>query len=174
MDNSIPRPVNLPLKQCKGCHLWLTRDNFGIDNGMRDGMFYKCKSCCAIHRKKYYDPNKARTRRLRQYGITPNEYNRMLAEQGNVCAVCKRPETHIRNHLTKNTGETRLLSVDHDHKTGEARAILCSACNVALGRMDEDPERIRALADYAEWCQNREPSKKIVQLPLLSDIDNAV
>jgi hypothetical protein len=106
------------------------------------------------------------------YGITPHEYDRMLAEQGGMCFVCKRPENHPNTH--SKTGEIRLLSVDHDHATGDARKLLCSSCNVALGRMEEDPERIRALAEYAEWCQTREPSKKIIQLPMMftqPDID---
>ncbi len=167
IPDSVPQHNPSRKKQCKGCYLWLTLNNFGVDTGMSDGLFYKCRACCARHRKENYDPNKARARRLRQYGITPKQYEQMLVEQGGVCAVCKMPETHIRNHLSAKTGETRLLSVDHDHKNGDARAILCSGCNVALGRMNEDPERIRALADYAEWCQTREPSRKIIQLPLL-------
>jgi hypothetical protein len=87
----------------------------------------------------------------------------MLAEQGDVCAVCNMPETHI----DRRSGNIRELCVDHDHKTGEVRALLCSACNVALGRLNEDPARIRALADYAEWCRNHKPSQKIVQLKLI-------
>lgn len=87
----------------------------------------------------------------------------MLAEQHGVCAICKMPEHKI-NHMT---GKIDPLSVDHDHKTGDVRALLCNECNRALGNMREDPERIRALLRYAEWCQTREPNIRIIQLSMI-------
>lgn len=168
MSDSIPQRT--PPKQCAKCKRWLPRSEFSTDNKERDGLFYQCRECKAKRRKQTYDPHKVRVRRLRRdYGITIKDYDRMLAEQNGVCAVCKRPETHTRNHMEIVTNEVRRLSVDHDHQTGDARALLCSSCNVALGRMDEDPERIRALADYAEWCRSRKPNVKIIQLSLLTE-----
>jgi hypothetical protein len=41
------------------------------------------------------------------------------------------------------------MAVDHDHKTNKVRALLCHACNVSLGAMEEDPKRIEALLNYA-------------------------
>jgi Autographiviridae endonuclease VII len=161
-------PHATPLKQCNDCHLWLSYEHFSVDNKERDGLFYQCRKCKAKHRKQKYNYEDNRRRRLRNtYGITQRQYDRMLEEQGGVCASCKKPETHRRNNLSMQTDVIRSLSVDHDHKTGDVRSLLCSSCNVALGRMNEDPERIRALADYADWCQTREPSRKIIQLPLL-------
>lgn len=69
----------------------------------------------------------------------------MAEEQGDRCASCGRPETAIGRH-----GEVRRLAVDHNHETGEVRRLLCSACNTALGIMDDDPEMLRWLADYIE------------------------
>jgi hypothetical protein len=40
--------------------------------------------------------------------------------------------------------------VDHDHKTGKVRGILCHKCNIALGLIGDDPARARALANYLE------------------------
>lgn len=162
-------PPTAHKKQCNDCHLWLPAANFSLDNGASDGLFYQCKSCKARHRKQQYNAEKVRARRLKNtYGITLKQYNQMFEEQGGVCAVCHQPESHCRNNFTLRTDVVRFLSVDHDHETGDVRALLCSACNVALGRLNEDPERIRALADYAEWCKNRHPSVKIVQLKLLA------
>lgn len=96
------------------------------------------------------------------FGMTMHQYKKMLEEQGGVCAVCKKSETR----RTKG-GAICPLCIDHDHKTGDVRALLCNACNTALGVLGEDPEHIRALASYAEWCQVREPSAKITQLPLI-------
>ena len=58
--------------------------------------------------------------RAAQLGVTPAEYARMLAAQNGHCALCP------------NTPKTRRLSVDHDHRTGAVRGLLCYRCNRAL------------------------------------------
>ena len=58
--------------------------------------------------------------RAAQLGVTPDEYARMLAAQDGHCALCP------------NTPKTRRLSVDHDHRTGAVRGLLCYRCNRAL------------------------------------------
>ena len=151
-------------KQCTRCRIWQSLSNFSRDRHAGDGHITRCKTCNAEIQRKTRNPQWSRKYTLRSlYNITPQQYDRMLAEQGGVCAVCKKPETHRDTH----SDMARLLSVDHDHQTGDARALLCSSCNLALGRMNEDPQLIRALAEYAEWCKIRKPSVKIVQLPLL-------
>lgn len=54
----------------------------------------------------------------RRYGITPAEYDAILKKQGGVCDICKKPRT-----------QKRRLHVDHDHRNGKVRGILCSRCN---------------------------------------------
>lgn len=63
------------------------------------------------------------------YGLEPGDYERMLHLQGNVCYICRRA-----------TGKTRRLCVDHDHKTGRVRGLLCRGCNTILGRFRDDPD----------------------------------
>lgn len=75
----------------------------------------------------------------RQYGMTSADYDRLLAAQGGVCAICKKAEPVVAS-----------LPVDHDHQTGKVRALLCTPCNTTLGLVGEDPERLRALAAYIE------------------------
>lgn len=70
------------------------------------------------------------------YGMTEADWYRLLESQGWGCAICG----------AKDAG--RKLSVDHDHKTGKVRGILCAACNHAIGRMDDDPERLEAAAAF--------------------------
>jgi len=88
--------------------------------------------------------------RYRKYGVTPEQYATMLQQQGYVCAVCGRPETN-----STGKGGTRSLAVDHDHDTGKVRALLCHACNTALGKFG--PAQLRRLADYAELHGIGEP-----------------
>lgn len=92
--------------------------------------------------------NKAAARHYglkRYYGLTGEDYGRMLAEQGGVCLICSRPEIRLTPQ-----GEPTPLHVDHDHETGKVRSLLCYKCNSALGSMGDDPELLRKAADYIE------------------------
>lgn len=66
------------------------------------------------------------------YNITPENYTELLLKQNGVCAICGKPETTIAY------GKVQVLSVDHDHKTGKVRGLLCVGCNQGLGRLGED------------------------------------
>lgn len=75
-----------------------------------------------------------------RYGITPEQYEALLAEQGGRCAICG----------TEEPGRTgvRKWSVDHCHTTGRVRGILCHPCNLMLGKARDNPEILRKGADY--------------------------
>lgn len=60
---------------------------------------------------------KRKPTRRKQLGLTIEDYDRMLAEQGGVCAICGNPP------------KARRLDVDHDHRTGAVRGLLCHRCN---------------------------------------------
>lgn len=70
------------------------------------------------------------------YGLTPEQYEEMLAAQGGGCAICGDPP-----------GE-RQHAVDHDHATGEVRGILCHSCNLSIGGFRDDPSLLVAAIDY--------------------------
>ncbi len=72
---------------------------------------------------------------------------RLTSEQGGLCAVCG-TAGHMRGD-----GKVGLV-LDHCHKTGKARAMLCGRCNVALGAMLENPTTIEVLRCYAVWCSS--------------------
>jgi hypothetical protein len=74
----------------------------------------------------------------RKYGITAADYDRMLAAQGGVCAICGRPP------------KTRRLNVDHDHNTGRIRGILCWRCNKGLQFFSDDAKHLRRAAAYVK------------------------
>jgi hypothetical protein len=77
---------------------------------------------------------KRRGRMRRDYGITPEDYERMYAEQGGRCAICQ-------------VERPRLL-VDHNHTTRAVRGLLCRACNFALGFLRDNPVSAAAAAAY--------------------------
>lgn len=77
-----------------------------------------------------------------KYGLSVEEYDALLHQQGGVCAICGRPETKHNQH-----GPCR-LAVDHDHETGRVRGLLCSECNTGLGKFKDDETLIRRALDY--------------------------
>lgn len=80
----------------------------------------------------------------RAYGISLADFELMLQEQNGLCFVCHRPERLVIR------GVLRPLGVDHNHQTGQVRKLLCHTCNTSIGLLDENPDRMRALASYIE------------------------
>lgn len=76
------------------------------------------------------DPLHKIKKRIRNHGITIDDYNNMLIEQDNKCAICKSSKS--------NTKLTNVFYIDHDHKTGKVRGLLCNKCNFALGQFNDD------------------------------------
>lgn len=71
------------------------------------------------------------------YGLSREEYEALLEKQGGVCAICKQKcRVHPR------------LSVDHCHRTNVIRGLLCHACNTALGKFEDDPNRLLNAIEY--------------------------
>jgi hypothetical protein len=91
---------------------------------------YECKEC-----------QRWRTRE-RAYGITKGEYQTRLQAQGGLCGICKKA-------WNGNEANPDLV-VDHDHRTGKVRGLLCPHCNHLLGHSMDSPEVLRAAAAYLE------------------------
>lgn len=88
----------------------------------------------------YNNSDKKRARDLRiKFGITPEIYDTILANQNGVCAIC-----------SKSCTSGKLLAVDHDHNTGKVRGLLCMKCNTGLGKFLDSPELLRKSANYLE------------------------
>ena len=77
-------------------------------------------------KKRHPEKRKLYTRnsRIRAYGIEPEVYYRMLELQGNKCAICKAES------------KRRAMNIDHNHKTGKVRGLLCDGCNLSLGLIE--------------------------------------
>lgn len=85
----------------------------------------------------------ARTK-LAKYGLTVDDYDRMLAEQGGVCKLCGQPPN------PEGIRASSKLHADHDHESGVVRDLLCTTCNRGLGYFKDDPVLLRAAAEYIE------------------------
>lgn len=73
------------------------------------------------------------------YGITLEQYDKMLENQKGVCLICGNlPSEHGKSKQSK------VLHIDHDHESGEVRGLLCSRCNGALGWYEKHSSRIKS------------------------------
>lgn len=133
-----------------------------LSNGKRCTMGKRalCRKCNNERLKKTYwnnpDKFRARTRNasrgnqrrwnLRRYfGMSLEDYDRILAKQGGGCAICGSKDSG-------KTGKksTKWLHIDHCHATGKIRGLLCINCNNGLGRFKDDPSKLRAAIEYLE------------------------
>lgn len=104
-----------------------------------------CSDCEKAERKRYYAEEgrkrvQERAWAAQGFTFTVEEYDAMLAAQGDGCAIC--------GAATNKSG--RRLSVDHCHDTGRVRGILCTNCNVGIGRFRDDPELVSRALEYLE------------------------
>ena len=76
-----------------------------------------------------------------KFGITPERYEELELSQGRSCAICKKD-------VNKVGSKNNLLSVDHDHRTGKVRGLLCNKCNSMIGLVKEDPKILVSAIDY--------------------------
>lgn len=120
-------------------------------NAKKKKYYYDHREEMLKHHKEYYNTRKLeyRARAVKhKFGIPIDEYNRMVAEQNNLCAVCGNPETSTRNGVIKS------LAVDHNHKTGKVRKLLCESCNTVIGKVDENVETLTRMIEYLNTHNN--------------------
>jgi hypothetical protein len=130
------RRIEAGQKYCPRCQQVLSRDAFGRNRSTFDGLTAYCRSCHNTVTKENLARRDGGSRDYhlrRRYGISAAEVDAMIEAQGGVCAACKTDEP---------------VHVDHDHKTGRVRGILCFLCNQALGNVRDDMRRLQSLIDY--------------------------
>jgi hypothetical protein len=128
------------MKKCSKCGKVKPLSEFNKDSKHRDGLRASCRVCRKKqehnHRKKkgkdYYS-NKHLTN---TYGITLEDKAKMYLEQDGKCYICDKP---IEGHK---------VYIDHDHKTGKVRKLLCPGCNCAIGLAQESEELLLKFIAY--------------------------
>lgn len=145
-------------KYCSRCKETKPVGEFDRQRRSRDGLQPRCRACMKEVNRAWYERNKEKMSALskawaannpekakaarrkghlkKAYCLTPEDVQRMRAEQNNECAGCG----------TTFNGSTP--HVDHDHETGAVRGLLCGPCNKALGMALESPERLLGLVRY--------------------------
>lgn len=127
-----------------------------------------CRSCCSKNAKKWRVANIERARAfdrdrqnrqrtpegkewarfyrwLTRHGLRPDDYGALFEAQGGKCAICKaRPQPG------------KFLHIDHDHKTGLVRGLLCRGCNMGLGCFQDNTSSLYEAVDYVTKYQDGE------------------
>jgi len=116
----------------------------------------RCVPCHRRWGREYYQRSelrRAKSRRsyvLRKYGADIPDLEQILHQQGGCCAICRRPwPLCVPQKRTRyETIFLHYLCVDHDHRTGKIRGLLCNACNTAIGLFEEDVTRFAEAVRY--------------------------
>ena len=146
----------MPSKSCTKCGNLKPLGEFYNDMRSKDKKKYHCKTCDDKINKKWIEDNRKiynirrleyrnknrekiilsnRNSQLMKYNIDNDKYDYLLKSQNGVCKICQKTDN-------------RRLSIDHDHKTGEVRGLLCRKCNSALGLLDDNPQVINNALVY--------------------------
>jgi len=156
------------MKKCICCNINKTNLEFGIKSSEKDGLNYYCRKCMEIKRKNYENKNPNSVKKINKnyyqkhkqnilknkkeyrtnnpekckewvlkerYNISLKDYNKLLKNQNNKCKIC----------LKKNK-----LVVDHDHKTGKVRGLLCNHCNTGIGFLKENLNILKNSIKYLQ------------------------
>jgi hypothetical protein len=128
---------------CSKCGLDKPLEDFPRNRNTRTGRHCYCKPChnAQVRESRQRVHGGSRHYHLtRRYGIGAADVDRMIAEQSGICPIClKRPAVHV----------------DHDHRSGKVRAIVCEMCNGGLGQFKDSPVLIRNAIAYIEKHNQR-------------------
>lgn len=128
-------------KICKRCGVRKSLTKFYNSKVYPTGKAYTCKTCQSEMRNRWIKDDDARYRESNRraglkykFGMTIEQFDKMLADQGGCCAVCK---TTNPNGEGIENGKNKQFSIDHDHTTGKIRGLLCNKCNRCLSFMQD-------------------------------------
>lgn len=131
---------------CAKCEQIKSKSQFHRDRKTKRGFKYACKECVNQDRRGRYSEDNRRYHLKSKYGITPEQYQELANQQNWRCAICN--ETGSQRSGGQRAKNSERLFVDHDHVTEEVRGLLCHRCNVAVGLMCDDPQRLERAAKY--------------------------
>jgi hypothetical protein len=135
-------------KECKYCKETKAVSEFPKGKGYKDGIRPYCIPCRQDYERKSFHKNKHKRpydyladkdRKLQKaFGISYQEYLKMLEAQQGACAICG----------TTDTGKRKAFAVDHCHDTGKIRGLLCSNCNTGIGNLRDNIKLLERAIEY--------------------------
>jgi hypothetical protein len=127
LGKTVREKIEVPAehKYCPTCRQCVPYSEWHRTRGTRDGLVSECKACRKVRARRDY--------LKRTFGLTQEDLAVLIASQGGTCAICR---------------EGKPEHIDHDHKSGRVRGVLCGPCNMGLGLFKDDPRRLEAASDY--------------------------
>lgn len=131
-------------KRCSKCGKKKPLDHFFNRKAAKDGKASCCKTCAKGMRERLVESRpyyQVHMQRQRKYGVSQEQYEEMLRQQGGRCAICR----------SKSPGRNSVFfCIDHDHETGRVRGLLCRRCNMGLGYFGDKLKLLRRAVRYLE------------------------
>lgn len=131
-------------KRCTFCKREKEIEDFSRGKSNKDGFRGHCKKCRAKEERIYKLLHKEQTQKQRikekliKYGLTIEEYIQLFKNQNGKCAICEKEMN---------------LSIDHNHKNGKIRGLLCRNCNFGIGFMEDSTRLLEKAIKYLKKKQ---------------------
>ena len=122
----------MELRKCYTCKEYKDLESFHKKPKEPLGRSYQCSLCKKIENYR------------RRYNITIDDYNTLFNQQGGRCKICTKHQSDLKS----------ILVVDHDHKEGHVRGLLCARCNQAIGLIDEDVSILEGAIIYLKGLRH--------------------
>ena len=141
-------------KRCGRCRKRKDHSEFYRNRSTKDGYQGYCKTCIKKWSNKWQKADPIRWRLYqwkrsikKNYGLTPEKFDEILKSQNGKCAICrtKKPSTRMFHN--------RVFQVDHDHRTGMVRGLLCSSCNSVLAYARDNIEVLKSAIKYLDTAR---------------------
>jgi hypothetical protein len=144
------------MKRCSVCKIEKDVSEYWKHRSYRDGLQAACKPCWTAYQSaparkaknnaRNLERGRAKRRSLyayawrlnKKFGMSLTDRDNLAKSQNYSCAICSKPESKCANGLY----------VDHDHQTGNVRALLCRECNVGLGYFSDQEDLLLKASDY--------------------------
>lgn len=158
------------MQKCKKCNLIKRLNEFTKNNASKTGLRAACRRCTREYSREYYKTHKERARLLakkrrllnkgkpsyklqrsnyffkRTYGLTLEQVKQIFRQQKGKCSICKK-----RMRMRGNGGKR--AHIDHDHKNGKIRGMICDICNRGLGFFQDNTKILKSAIRYLRKSQ---------------------
>lgn len=118
------------MRKCSNCKIVKSLNEYPNDKARKFGKSNRCLPC------KKADDEKHRLKR--EYNLTLENLEELIKSQNNSCKICSLEFKNNNRHI------------DHCHKTGKVRGLLCAGCNTAIGKFNDDPELLLRAMKYLQ------------------------
>ena len=150
----MPARLESPFR-CSRCGILLTPENSIKNRKAKSGLHSNCKDCRRVTKRSYHQRVAEHLRfkhKRNTYGVDERTFDSLFYEQAGRCKLCAVPFARLRD-----------VCIDHCHKTGAVRGLLCSPCNTALGRYERAKE-MNPDADFDAYLD----APMVLQVPAIA------